>query len=176
MNGPDKHRGRSHAHRDDLTGEHSFSDAGQLLFAVLFGVIWIADTFFLRWTTGLNQLVSQWIRIPFAAVVLILSGWSARSGLKVIFGEIRETPTVVRDGIFGVVRHPVYLSEILMYVGCLILSPSWAAAIVGLPAGVFLYYLCRHEEKLLLDRFGKEYEDYMRDVGMWFPKVFKKTK
>jgi hypothetical protein len=32
--------------RDDLTGEHPFGDAGQIIFALLFLGIWIADSFF----------------------------------------------------------------------------------------------------------------------------------
>ena len=37
-----------------------------------------------------------------------------------------------------------------------------------------LHYISRHEEKLLLSRFGDEYAQYMREVGMWFPRIRKK--
>jgi hypothetical protein len=59
---------------------------------------------------------------------------------------------VIRESVFGVVRHPVYLSEILFYLGLLMLSLSLA-----------------YEEKLLLARFGKDYAKYKREVPMWLP-------
>jgi len=64
----------------------------------------------------------------------------------------------------------IYLSEVLLYLGLFILHMSLAAGVVWIFASVFLYYLSRHEERLLLDRFGKEYESYMHDVGMWIPR------
>ena len=38
----------------------------------------------------------------------------------------------------------------------------------------FLYYLSRYEEKLLLKRFGDGYRTYMREVGMWTPRLRRK--
>jgi len=160
--------------RNDLTGEHFIGDAGQLALAILFAVIWIGDSFFLRLTTFPNQYVPNIVRLPLGAGLLILSGWMARAGLNVVFGEERETPEVIRKGVFGIVRHPIYLSEILLYLGLLILSMSLAAAVVWLMAIGFLYYISRHEERLLLERFGGEYERYMREVPMWLPLIGKK--
>ena len=37
--------------RDDLTGEHAWSDAGQIIFAVLFFGVWTCDSLFLKFTT-----------------------------------------------------------------------------------------------------------------------------
>ncbi len=44
--------------RDDLPGEHKVGDAGQILFACLFLAAWLADTFFFKYSTFLNQYVS----------------------------------------------------------------------------------------------------------------------
>ena len=162
---------RVHRHRDDLTGEHILSDAGQVIFACLFAAAWIADTFFLRYTTFLNAYVPLAARIPLAAVLLVLSGYLARTGLSIVFGQEPEKPGVIRKSVFGVVRHPIYLSEILLYFGLLVLSISLIAAGVWLAAIVFLHYISRYEERLLRARFGEEYEQYMRDVPMWVPRI-----
>jgi len=45
--------------------------------------------------------------------------------------------------VFSVVRHPVYLSEILLYLGLLMLSISLAAAVVWIIAIGFLHYISR---------------------------------
>jgi protein-S-isoprenylcysteine O-methyltransferase Ste14 len=37
-----------------------------------------------------------------------------------------------------------------------------------------LTYLSRYEERLLLKRFGDDYSSYMRDVGMWVPRLRRK--
>jgi protein-S-isoprenylcysteine O-methyltransferase Ste14 len=165
---------KAHPHREDLAGEHRMGDTGQLVLVILFSVIWIADSFFLEYTTFLNQYVSQWIRIPAAVLLLGFSGYMARSGLSIVFGEVREDPGVIRKGVFGRVRHPVYLSEILLYLGLLILSMSLLAALVWITAIIFLHYISRYEERLLLARFGKDYEQYMRDVPMWIPRIRRK--
>jgi len=160
--------------RQDLTGEHSIGDAGQIILALLFAIVWIADSFYLHYTTFLNDHISQWLRLPPAFVFLILSGYLARTGLSIVFGEIREKPSVIRKGVFNWVRHPIYLSEILLYLGMLLISISLAAAVVWLIAIAFLHYISRYEEKLLLARFGEEYKQYMQDVPMWLPRLPRK--
>jgi protein-S-isoprenylcysteine O-methyltransferase Ste14 len=91
--------------------------------------------------------------------------------LRIVFGEVRQTPSVIRKGVFGVVRHPIYLSEVLLYLGLFLLNMSLAAAAILLGAAAFLYYLSRYEERLLLKRFGDDYRSYARDVGMWLPRL-----
>ena len=140
----------------------------------MFAAVWILDTFFLHYTTFLNDHVPNVARVPPAVVLLILAGYLSRKGLSIVFGEERETPCVIRKGVFNIVRHPVYLSEILLYLGFVLLSISLAAAVVWIIAIGFLHYISRHEEKLLLKRFGQEYEQYMREVPMWIPRLGRK--
>ena len=166
---------RSTRDRDDLAGEHALTDAGQLVLAILFAAAWVADSFWLEYTTFLNAYVPQWIRLPPGFALIIVSAYLARTGLSIVFGEEREEPCVIRNSVFGVVRHPVYLSEMLLYAGLLLISMSLAAGAVLLAAIVFLHRVSRHEERLLLSRFGEEYERYMRDVPMWLPRLRRRT-
>ena len=118
-----KHKGTPKG-REDLIGEHTVGDAGQIVLACLFVTTWIADTFFFECTTSLNRYVPLGFRIPIGIVLLFLSGYLAKTGLSIVFGEQRDKPTVVRKSVFGIVRHPIYLSEILFYLGLLMLSLS----------------------------------------------------
>ena len=171
---------RRHSHRqdlkqrDDLTGEHAVGDAGQLVLACLFAAVWIADTFFLRATIWLNPYLPLAIRIPLGVALLVLAGYLASAGLSTVFGERREQPAVITKGVFGVVRHPVYLSEILLYLGLLSFSVSLAAACVWAIGILFLHAISRYEERLLLARFGAEYERYQQQVPMWIPRLRKR--
>jgi protein-S-isoprenylcysteine O-methyltransferase Ste14 len=54
------------------------------------------------------------------------------------------------------------------------LNMSLAAGTVWVGATAFLYFLSRYEERLLLKRFGEDYGTYMRDVGMWIPRLRRK--
>jgi protein-S-isoprenylcysteine O-methyltransferase Ste14 len=110
------------------------------------------------------------LRIPLGIGVLILSLWLARSGLSVVFGEVREKPHVIREGVFGFVRHPIYLGAILLYLGLLVFSLSLAAVAVWAIIIGFYIYLCRYEERLLTEKFGDEYLAYMKEVPMLLPR------
>jgi protein-S-isoprenylcysteine O-methyltransferase Ste14 len=100
----------------------------------------------------------------------------ARNGIKLIFGEVLTKPGVIRKVIMGIIRHPQYMSEILLYMAFISFRISLAAIFVWLIAIGFLYYISRYEEKLLLIRFGEEYKKYMDEVGMFFPKIWKRKK
>ncbi len=165
---------KTHQQRDDLTGEYFAGDAGQIILALLFAAVWIADSFFLEYTTFLNQYVPPVIRISFGVLFLALSGYMAKTGLSIVFVENKEKPGVIRKSVFNIVRHPIYLSEILLYFGLLILNISLAATVVWIIGIAFLHYISRYEESLLLARFGKEYEQYMKEVPMWIPRFRKR--
>ena len=165
---------KKHHHHENLTGEYFAGDAGQIILALLFAAIWVADSFFLEYTTFLNQYVPPVIRITFGVLFLALSGWLAKTGLSIVFGENKENPGVIRESVFNIVRHPIYLSEILLYFGLLILNISLAAAVIWIIGIAFLHYISKYEESLLLARFGKEYEQYMKEVPMWIPRLRKR--
>jgi len=158
-----------HDSREDLAGEHALADIGQLVLAAFFFVTWIVDSAFFEWTTFLNVHVAAVVRVPIAGILLALSAYMAWASHRTIFGKKREEPRVVHNGVFAVVRHPMYLSEILLYLGLLLLSVSLMAAGVWLLTIAFLHFIARKEEQLLLARFGDEYASYMRRVPMWLP-------
>lgn len=163
------HLRKSHQHRGDLTGEHAFSDTGQLILLVVFLIIWIADSFIFKYSTFLAQYVSNYIRVPIALIVLVISGLLAWFGLKIVFGETREKPQVITTGVFSIVRHPIYLSSILLYLGFILLSLSLLSVLVWILIIVFYYMISRYEEKLLTQRFGSAYEEYKKKVPMLLP-------
>ena len=163
------HLRKSHQHRDDLTGEHAFSDIGQLIFLIIFLIVWIADSFVFKYSTFLTRYVSNYIRVPIALIVLVISGLLAWTGLKIVFRETREEPQVITSGVFSIVRHPIYLGSILLYLGFILLSLSLLSVLVWFIIIIFYYMISRYEEKLLIQRFGSAYEEYKKKVPMLFP-------
>ncbi|MBN2159743.1 MAG: isoprenylcysteine carboxylmethyltransferase family protein [Spirochaetes bacterium] len=166
-------RNRIHHGREDLTGEHLVGDAGQIILAIIFLSAWIADTFFLKATTFLNAYISIFIRIPIGIIIMIVGCYLSITGLSIIFGEVRVKPEVIRKSVFGIVRHPIYLAEILCYLGMLMFSISLIAAFICILTIIFLHCISRYEEKLLLARFKDDYKKYIDDVPMWIPRFSK---
>jgi protein-S-isoprenylcysteine O-methyltransferase Ste14 len=160
--------------REELAGEHPFGDAGQLILVGLFTVIWVLDTLLLKFSTFLNGQIPGFVRCPLSLVLLLLAGYLSRRSMSLVFGAKSGFPSVIREGVFRWVRHPMYLSEILLYLGFLMISLSLIAAGIWLVAIAFLYYISRYEEKRLLTRFGRDYERYMWDVPMWMPRLRKR--
>lgn len=166
-----KHHGHSH-----LTGEHKSGDLGQLIFLILFLGVWITDSFIFHYSTFLNQVVPDYVRIPSAALVLI-SGWLlARNGLKTVFGGERTTPGVITTGVFRIVRHPIYLGALLFYLGSILITLSVASAALWIVIVIFYILISRYEERLLEEEFGEDYLNYKKKVGMLFPKLSRARK
>lgn len=154
-----------------LLAEHPWADAGQIVLAILFLVVWIADLFFLQYTTFINAQVPPGLRGAIGLVNLLVAAYLAISSLRLMFGEKTATPRVIREGVFGIVRHPMYLSEILLALGLLLFSLSLAAAVIWAVAIGFLQIIAKIEERQLLAHFGEEYRNYMDAVPMWLPRV-----
>ncbi len=161
-----------HSHKDNLAGEHRISDIGQLTLFCLFMAVWISDMF-LNYSSFLSEYIPAGVRLPIGILLLITSGYMAVTGLSIVFGKQEQSEGVIKKGIFRFVRHPIYLSEIILYLGLLLLHISLATVFIWIIAILFLHYISRYEEKLLLAKFGKEYEQYMREVPMWFPRLYR---
>jgi len=85
-----------------------------------------------------------------------------------------NTSTIVTDGIFGIVRHPLYLGWSLMCLVPVLFNPRWELAILALIGAVGVQVFTRQEEKALLDQYGDAYRSYAASVpgmnllqGLW---------
>ena len=169
-----KNKTKRHGDRTDLIGEHSFGDSGQIILLIIFLIIWISDSFILKYSTLSLDIIPNIIRIVIGFPILIISGIFAKFGLGIVFGEVRDKPEVIEKGVFKIVRHPIYLGSILLYLGLTILTGSIASAILWIIIVIFYYYISKYEEKLLLKEFGADYKSYMERVPMLIPIKFKR--
>ncbi|MEA3392131.1 MAG: isoprenylcysteine carboxylmethyltransferase family protein [Candidatus Marinimicrobia bacterium] len=165
---------KEHHNRPDLIGEHRLGDAGQLISFILFALVWISDGFIFKKTIFLNDIIPLYIRLPLAAITICISAYLVITSMSIIFGEKRDKAEIISKAIYGKMRHPMYVSEVLLYFGLLCLNISIVATGIWLLIVIFLYAICRYEEKLLLAHFGEEYKNYMKKVPMWVPRLRKK--
>lgn len=165
---------KGHKGRDDLIGEHKWGDLGQTILLVIFLINWVLDSFILHYSTFISEFVSIYIRLPLAFVFIMISLWFAKSGLDIVFGEVREKPEVIQKGVFGIVRHPVYFGAVMGYWGLFLFSLSISSFVLLVLIVVFYNFVAQYEERLLSHHLGEAYKNYMKQVPRWLPK-FKRS-
>ena len=74
------------------------------------------------------------------------------------------TTKIVDTGIYSVVRHPQYSAFILWAIGAMLLFQNWIVIILGLPVILLTYFDMMREDKRLIQKFGKPYQEYMKKV------------
>jgi protein-S-isoprenylcysteine O-methyltransferase Ste14 len=167
---------KKHEARKDLAGEHALGDLGQIILFILFLSGLLVDSFILHFSVFFTQSVSIYLRLFFSIPVFILSFILAFSGLKTVFGEKRDELVVIKIDVFSIVRHPIYLGAILLYLGFIIITLSIISFFIWIIIILFYYFISRYEERLLIDKLGSRYEEYMGEVPMFIPRPFKKKK
>ena len=75
-----------------------------------------------------------------------------------------STEVLVDTGIYALVRHPLYLGWMLMYLVVWLFNPHWIVGAMGILGAACVYGFTRQEEKLLVERFGESYWRYMQRV------------
>jgi len=165
------HKRKSHEHRKDLAGEYKWGDSGQILFLIIFVVGMVSDFFLFKFSDSWQDYVPWYIRIVFFIPLFFLAGYFAQKAHIKVFKEKREKLKLIDTDIFARIRHPMYFGSILIYLGFFILSLSIIAFIIFIAVLIFYIYLCRYEEKVLIEKLGDDYKEYMKKVPMFFPKL-----
>lgn len=86
-------------------------------------------------------------------------------------GEKVGAERLATHGPYALMRNPLYFGNGLIGLGWAIMAGPWAVAVFA--AGFIVIYvmiIIPHEESFLSERFGAEYDEYRRRVGMFFPK------
>ena len=82
-------------------------------------------------------------------------------------------PELVSNGPFAYVRNPLYIGNILIYVGAVVLSGVWFPYL-AIIVFIFFYlqytFIISHEEETLEDLFKDSYIEYKKNVPRFFPK------
>lgn len=77
---------------------------------------------------------------------------------------------LVTQGIYGHVRNPMYVGNVLICLGVALASNELAVALTAAPLAAFAYAaIVAAEEDYLRRRFGAAYEAYCREVPRWLP-------
>ncbi len=133
-------------------------------FLQLAGVV--APVFFLRslWIFGVVIAVIGIIGTVYAQLVM---GNSWRIGL-----DASETTSLVRHGVFGLVRNPIYAAMFVFWLGGTLIAPNIVAIVGYVLLTVSIELQVRFvEEPYLLKVHGESYREYAGTVGRFVPRT-----
>lgn len=86
-------------------------------------------------------------------------------------GRIHADDLVV-EGFFAHSRNPLYVGNMMVYLGLLVVLNSPAGWLVGAPFYFFAYWaITLAEEDFLLRKFGAVYDEYRRRVNRFIPRL-----
>jgi protein-S-isoprenylcysteine O-methyltransferase Ste14 len=75
---------------------------------------------------------------------------------------------LVTEGMFGVCRNPLYVGNMLVYIGIFLLHGDPLVAVAGIALFAFIYQCIVYAEEAFLEaKFADAYRAHCRDVPRW---------
>lgn len=132
----------------------------------LFLAIW-----YLLMPTGMNDTALPYtLTLNTAGISLFM--WCIISAKDLNFATAGSNDLIITSGPFNIVRHPLYVSYLLIWTSNTLLfnSPTLWIRLTFMLA-FYLFSAKREEELLINGKCSREYELYKSKVGMFFPRV-----
>ena len=76
----------------------------------------------------------------------------------------KDTGNIVDSGIYGIVRHPMYLGAMLMFFSHIFLGQNWIVTISTVIAIVCCYLCIQFGDQRNIEKFDDNYKRYMQKV------------
>ncbi len=145
------------------------------------GIAMILPLFYIfsSWFDFADFFLPAWLRwigvVLFAGAAILL--WKTHRDLGRNWTPtlgIREDHTLVTEGIFKSIRHPMYTAHLLWALAQPLILPNWIIGFSFLVTQIFQYLLrIKPEEQMMLDLFGDQYQEYMNNTGRFLPRLRK---
>ena len=127
----------------------------------------------LSWASLSLPLWLRWVGVGLAVVGFALLQWAQNTLGK----NWSDTPrmikeqTLITSGPYRSIRHPIYTAFLLILGSTLLISANW---LIGLSwIGMTLLEISSRigfEESLMLEYFGDQYREYMKETGRLLPR------
>jgi protein-S-isoprenylcysteine O-methyltransferase Ste14 len=145
--------------------------AGVFLWIFTFGYILFPSYFW--WAAVPLHPSVRWIGVVAGVGCSILMYWTLSSLGKNLTDTVvtRAAATLVTHGPYRWVRHPFYVTAALLMGSVTLLTANWLIGACSLFVLALLAIRTPKEEKMLIDRFGQSYRDYMAKTGRFFPRI-----
>ncbi len=136
---------------------------------LMLGVLALGVAFRGQWTGAASGIAG--------ALLVIVGAWLGIAGVQMLgknrtpFPKPQTGSTLVQTGVYGVVRHPLYASVILLSVAWSLLWRSGPSLAVTALLVILLDAKARREERWLRETFA-EYADYAKRVRRLIPWLY----
>lgn len=116
---------------------------------------------------------ARWLGVFIGAVACALMIWTFRSLGHNLTDTVvtRRDATLVTHGPYRWVRHPFYLAFAMAVVANALITANAFLAITGTAAFLVIVARTSIEEQKLIERFGRDYREYMRRTGRFLPRI-----
>ena len=141
-----------------------FSFESILLLVILNYRIWFTRPF------SVNQIIS-WLFLILSLLMALIGFGLLRSKGKAA-GTFENTTRLITSGIYRYIRHPLYLSLLLLGTGAMMKDPGLIQCLIGGINAIAVYLTARAEEGEMIQRFGDQYMQYKRKSKMFIPFIF----
>ncbi len=149
--------------------DHASSLIARLTILVGFITPLIFELF--QWIKPINFMLS-WLGIILMIIGTIIVITSVRT-LGKFFSRsliVQDNHRIIKEGIYSSIRHPGYLGAILVWLGFGLGSGNlWSLIMIIFLSTIFYTYRIYWEEKMLIKKFGKEYQKYMKETKRLIP-------
>jgi protein-S-isoprenylcysteine O-methyltransferase Ste14 len=115
------------------------------------------------------QLIS-WILLCLS-IYVVVTGFLLLKRKGKPDSNFENTSLLVKSGIYGYIRHPLYLSIFLLGTGIVLKDPAPIQILIGTINLVAVYITARIEEQEMISKFGDDYRIYMKETKMFIPYI-----
>ena len=102
-----------------------------------------------------------------ASVVLVLLSFLALARRGKPEGFVERTTILIDRGLYGVIRHPLYLGVALWSLGLVLRIQLILPAALGMVAFICSWVASKKEDEFNVEKFGESYQEYMTMVPAW---------
>jgi len=88
--------------------------------------------------------------------------------------QIKESHSLITDGPYARVRHPMYTVFIAFSFGMSLLTANFLIIGFAILLVIPFPFVALKEEQMMLETFGDEYQEYMERTGRFIPQIRKK--
>jgi len=140
-------------------------------------ILFIAITGALAVTEAIRSWPDNWPFVIQGVILFAIGVWVVASGVRQLgdsrtaMPRPRDDATLIQDGIYAWLRHPIYAGIVALGVGWALATFSLPALVAALVLAVVLDLKARREEVWLAERYP-EYPEYRSRTHRFIPGVY----
>ena len=125
-----------------------------------------------QWATFPLPIWFRWLGIVTGILCSALMYWTLNSLGRNLTDTVvtRAEATLITDGPYRWVRHPFYVTAAMLMASVTVLAANWLIGAGSLLVLGLLAVRTPKEERMLIERFGQQYRDYMANTARFFPR------